>query len=47
MELNQMIPSLEIARAHIRTLEVEADRARTRSAARSRRRVRDLIRRGH
>ncbi|MDH4160170.1 MAG: hypothetical protein OEV62_07935 [Actinomycetota bacterium] len=42
-----MIPSLEIARAHIRTLEVEADRARTRHATRPRRRVRDLIRRAH
>ncbi|HUW16370.1 MAG TPA: hypothetical protein VMW94_04770 [Actinomycetes bacterium] len=42
-----MIPSLEIARAHIRTLEVEAERARTRTSFRSRRRVRDFIRRAH
>jgi hypothetical protein len=42
-----MIPSLDVARAHIRTLEIEAERARNRSAAGPRRRLRDLIRRGH
>jgi hypothetical protein len=42
-----MIPSLDVARAHIRTLEIEAERVRNRSIVSPRRRLRDLMRRGH
>jgi hypothetical protein len=39
--------SLEIARAHIRALEHDAERARTRAAEPARRRMRDFMRRSH
>jgi hypothetical protein len=39
--------SLEIARAHIRALEQDAERSRVHTPARPRRRMRDLMRRSH
>ena len=42
-----MLPSLEIARAHIRALEHDVERARVRAAVPPRRRVRGFLRRSH
>lgn len=44
-ELRTMLPSLEIARAHIRALEHDVESARVRAAVPPRRRVRGFLRR--